>query len=298
MDLSTLLEFVKIAKEEKPGLWANIRAKRKRGEPAAKPGDKDYPDKEQWNKLTEESKDAFVNNTLALLGIEKLAVFNFSKPKNKHEVPKGGNLRVSMIYPNEGFTPESYALTVDSQTILNPDTVIIPTEDYQDFSDDPEYMTKLLSIPGVYEAIEKRQNQTKNASSPAWQRSEGKNREGGLNAKGRASYNRATGGHLKAPVTESNPKGKRAKRRKSFCSRMCGMKRVNTGAKAKRDPDSRINKSLRKWNCKCGSGDFDLFGLAELIKEAKAMKNKKRCWDGYKPVKGKKPYSEDSCEKA
>jgi hypothetical protein len=93
----------------------------------------------------------------------------------------------------------------------------------------------------------------KEAGTPAWQRSEGKNEEGGLNAKGRASYKAQTGGTLKAPVTESNPKGKRAKRQNSFCSRMCGMKRVNTGAKTKSDPDSRINKSLRKWNCKCSS---------------------------------------------
>lgn len=131
---------------ERPGLWANIRAKRARGEKPAKPGDKDYPDRKQWSKLT---KDA--------------------------------------------------------------------------------------------------------ASSPAWQRSAGKNPEGGLNAKGRASYKRETGGTLKAPVTESNPSGERAKRQNSFCSRMCGMKRVNTGSAAKSDPDSRINKSLRKWNCKCGA---------------------------------------------
>lgn len=91
------------------------------------------------------------------------------------------------------------------------------------------------------------------ASSPAWQRSEGKNDEGGLNEKGRKSYEREHGGDLKAPVTESNPSGERAKRRSSFCSRMCGMKRVNTGSKTKSDPDSRINKSLRKWNCKCSS---------------------------------------------
>lgn len=91
------------------------------------------------------------------------------------------------------------------------------------------------------------------ASSPAWQRSAGKNPEGGLNEKGRKSYERETGGNLKAPVTESNPKGERAKRQNSFCSRMCGMKRVNTGAETKSDPDSRINKSLRKWNCKCSS---------------------------------------------
>lgn len=109
------------------------------------------------------------------------------------------------------------------------------------------------------------------ADSPAWQRSAGKNPEGGLNEKGRKSYERETGGNLKAPVTESNPKGERAKRQNSFCSRMCGMKRVNTGAKTKNDPDSRINKSLRKWNCKCSSamefgkqaGMFS--GLAGLI---------------------------------
>jgi hypothetical protein len=147
---------------EKPGLWDNIRAKRARGEKPAKPGDKDYPDKEQWDKLSKES-----------------------------------------------------------------------------------------------------------AASPAWQRSEGKNPEGGLNAKGRASYKRETGGTLKAPVTESNPKGERASRQNSFCSRMCGMKRVNTGSKAKSDPDSRINKSLRKWNCKCGEEHGSLYEkVACLVKEA------------------------------
>ena len=93
----------------------------------------------------------------------------------------------------------------------------------------------------------------KSAGTPAWQRSDGKNEEGGLNEKGRKSYERETGGNLKAPVTESNPSGERAKRQNSFCSRMCGMKRVNTGASTAKDPDSRINKSLRKWNCKCSS---------------------------------------------
>lgn len=91
------------------------------------------------------------------------------------------------------------------------------------------------------------------ASSPAWQRSEGKNDEGGLNEKGRKSYEREHGGNLKAPVTQKNPKGEAKKRQNSFCSRMCGMKRVNTGASTAKDPDSRINKSLRKWNCKCSS---------------------------------------------
>ena len=93
----------------------------------------------------------------------------------------------------------------------------------------------------------------KSAGTPAWQRSAGKNDEGGLNEKGRKSYEREHGGNLKAPVTEKNPKGKAKARQNSFCSRMCGMKRVNTGASTAKDPDSRINKSLRKWNCKCSS---------------------------------------------
>ena len=54
------------------------------------------------------------------------------------------------------------------------------------------------------------------------------------------------GSKLKTAVTESNPKGKRAGRRKSFCSRMCGMKKRLTSAKTRRDPNSRINKALRK----------------------------------------------------
>lgn len=93
----------------------------------------------------------------------------------------------------------------------------------------------------------------KQSGTPAWQRSAGKNEEGGLNEKGRKSYEREHGGNLKAPVTEKNPTGKAKSRQNSFCSRMCGMKRVNTSADTAKDPDSRINKSLRKWNCKCSS---------------------------------------------
>ena len=92
------------------------------------------------------------------------------------------------------------------------------------------------------------------AKSEAWQRKEGKDPEGGLNAKGVASYRRANpGSKLQTAVTTEPsklaPGSKKAKRRKSFCSRMKGMKSKLTSAKTARDPDSRINKSLRKWNC-------------------------------------------------
>jgi hypothetical protein len=88
-------------------------------------------------------------------------------------------------------------------------------------------------------------------TSPAWQRKEGQNPEGGLNAKGRASYNSATGGKLRPPVSreQASKSSAAAARRKSFCARMEGAKRKLAGAKAQRDPNSRINKALRKWDC-------------------------------------------------
>ncbi len=90
--------------------------------------------------------------------------------------------------------------------------------------------------------------------TPAWQRKEGKNPEGGLNQKGVESYRRENpGSKLQTAVTTEpsklKPGSKAANRRKSFCSRMKGMKAKLTSAKTANDPDSRINKSLRKWNC-------------------------------------------------
>ena len=85
------------------------------------------------------------------------------------------------------------------------------------------------------------------AKSPAWTRKEGKNPKGGLNAKGRASA-KAQGMNLKAPAPKPKTE-KDAARRKSFCARMSGMKKKLTSEKTRNDPDSRINKSLRAWNC-------------------------------------------------
>ena len=78
----------------------------------------------------------------------------------------------------------------------------------------------------------------------AWQRKEGKSQSGGLNEKGRKSYEKENpGSNLQRPQPEGGS------RRDSFCARMKGMKRKLTSAKTANDPDSRINKSLRAWNC-------------------------------------------------
>ena len=92
----------------------------------------------------------------------------------------------------------------------------------------------------------------KRGGSPAWTRKEGKSESGGLNQKGVDSYRAANpGSKLKTAVTTKPSKlkkgSKAAKRRKSFCARMKGMRKRqkpsnNTG-------DDRLSKSLRKWNC-------------------------------------------------
>ncbi len=140
--MKTFREFRELA-EAKRGLYANIHAKRKRGERSARPGESDYPDKDAFKKAARTAK-------------------------------------------------ESFELTQEAA---------------------------------------------------AWTKKSGKNKEGGLNEKGRRSYEKENpGSDLKAPSKKvGNP------RRASFCARMKGMRKRqkpsnNTG-------DDRLSKSLRKWNC-------------------------------------------------
>jgi len=83
-----------------------------------------------------------------------------------------------------------------------------------------------------------------------WQKVNRQDKTDGLSQKAVDAYRRENpGSKLKTAVTEKNPTGKRADRRASFCRRMKGMKSKLTSAETARDPDSRINKALRRWNC-------------------------------------------------
>ena len=98
--------------------------------------------------------------------------------------------------------------------------------------------------------------------TPAWQRSEGKNPKGGLNAKGRSSYNAETGGNLKAPVKSGdNP------RRASFLARMGGM----AGAEYKDGEPTRLLLSLKAWGA---SSKADAKAKAKSISERNKAKAK------------------------
>ena len=85
-------------------------------------------------------------------------------------------------------------------------------------------------------------------ATPAWQRKAGQSKSGGLNARGRASYNRRTGGNLKPPVSAKAAKKSpaKAKRRKSFCARMKGMPGP---LKDKKGRPTRKALALKRWRC-------------------------------------------------
>lgn len=83
-----------------------------------------------------------------------------------------------------------------------------------------------------------------------WQSVNKKDSTDGMSQKAVNAYRRENpGSKLKTAVTEKNPTGKRAARRKAFCSRMGGMKKRLTNPENARDPDSPINKALRRWRC-------------------------------------------------
>ena len=235
----------------KPGLWANIHAKKERGETVAKPGDKDYPDAKNWKKVTNES--------------EKKALFGFgAKKKPGMTIEEASKLIDPMLLARAAMVNELFEASKDptgkavKQKFRNP-------KFRQSFF---EGMT-----PEMYDVISV-VNEKK--ASPAWQTSEGKSESGGLNDKGRASL-KAQGHDIKRPQPEGGP------RKDSFCARMKGMKAKLTSNETARDPDSRINKSLRKW--KCGS---TVEKLAFLMKTAK-------CWQGYERVPGTKAMTPGSC---
>ena len=112
-----------------------------------------------------------------------------------------------------------------------------------------------------------------------WQKVNKSDKTDGMSKKAVKAYRRENpGSKLKTAVTKDPSKIKKGssddKRRKSFCARMSGMKKAHASAKTKRDPDSPINKALRRWNCE------------ESVEES--LRTENPCWKGYEPVGTKK----------
>jgi hypothetical protein len=145
---------------------------------------------------------------------------------------RGKTYSVRMFFPQVGM-PNRKDVTSEIQKIY-PGALVL------------QYKVSSLQpgMPLIQVVNSKSKNYAMNEGA-AWTKKSGKNSKGGLNEKGRKSYEADNpGSDLKAPSKKvGNP------RRASFCARMKGMKAKLTSAKTARDPDSRINKSLRAWNC-------------------------------------------------
>jgi len=117
------------------------------------------------------------------------------------------------------------------------------------------------------------------ADSELWQTKKGENKNGGLNEKGRENYNKSHHAHLKAPQPEGGS------RKSSFCARMKGMKAKLTSEKTAHDPDSRINKSLRKWKCDADEVKNELSNIVDaLIDYAESIPDEDPCWQDYHQI--------------
>jgi len=152
---------------------------------------------------------------------------------------RGKTYSVRMFFPQVGM-PNRKDVTTEIQKVY-PDALVL------------QYKISGLQpgMPLIQVVNSKSKNYNMNEESAAWQRKEGKNPEGGLNAKGVASYRRENpGSKLQTAVTTEpsklKPGSKAANRRKSFCARMGGMPGPMKDEKGR---PTRKALSLRKWNC-------------------------------------------------
>ena len=227
--------------EKGPGLWANIHAKRERikrgsGERMRKPGSKGAPTPEALKSAKEE--------------------FEMEEAANPAQ-----QAAIAIAMKKAGKKPKSEEYTGAEKTTKNAED---PASRF--VGTDALTNTYKNATPGqsvkkvVKEVVEKNLYEMYNCGckkcgelEESGLRAKHKSPSGGLTQAGRNYYNRTAGANLKAPVTTKPSKlkkgSKAAKRRKSFCARMGGMKKRLTSAKTARDPNSRINKALRKWNC-------------------------------------------------
>jgi len=180
------------------------------------------------------------------------------KGKHKEGTKVKGGVRVNNCVPNEsveeaGSPAQQAAIAINMKKHhKKPKNEDVYTEEELNLLFDS--LEEMFDAMGIHEDNFDAFTDENLSEAAAWQKKSGKNKNGGLNKKGVASYRREhPGSKLQTAVTTKPSKlkkgSKASKRRKSFCARMKGMKKSRTGAKTKRDPNSRINKSLRKWNC-------------------------------------------------
>jgi hypothetical protein len=280
-----------LEEDKKKGLWDNIHARREKGLPRKKPGQKGYPETLDIDEDLEQAR-----KNVGASKCWKGKVAKGTKIKNGKEVPNcvpaesvtiedaNGNPYVEFVdlIKPDPLVSETYRLPPNNGNILLVTVmwrgatystkmffpqINIPSR--KDVTDEIQKVypgAKVLAYqpsnfqPGQALIVTDRRSKNYLITNKTigeeveleedWQSVNRKDKTDGLSQKAVNAYRRENpGSKLQTAVTEKKPKGKRKKRRKSFCSRMKGMKSKLTSAKTARDPDSRINKALRRWNC-------------------------------------------------
>jgi len=284
LDLDTELH------KEKKGLWANIHARREKGLPKKKPGQKGYPktlDIEEglkqarknvgaskcWTgKKVDPNQPTKIKNGKEVpncvpesITIEDANGNTFAEISDVISIPKNTNEDEVCAYcgcdPCEcegNGLDEAVRIPAKSGNLLMVVVmwrgktyglrVFFPQSKMPNKKEVEQEIQKIYPESRVtyFQKVEREPGQPfLQVEGAAWTKKSGKSESGGLNEKGRRSYERENpGSDLKAPSKKvGNP------RRKSFCARMKGMKSKLTSSKTANNPNSRINKSLRAWNC-------------------------------------------------
>lgn len=209
--------------DEKKGLWDNIHARRKAGKPPKKPGEKGYP---KTLDIDEGLKQARKN-----VGVSKCwpgKVAKGTKMKGGREVPNCVPANEDTCISFSQFMQVAEAKKVKIQTTKPIEWKI------EDIGPGKKVVKTTTSKGWKNEEVEI-------AEVAAWQRKEGKNPKGGLNERGRKSYEAENPGSDLKPPQSSGP------RHNSFCARMGGMPGPMKDEKGK---PTRKALSLRKWKCR------------------------------------------------
>jgi hypothetical protein len=263
--MAKMISFKGYLEEGKRGLWDNIHAKRKRikagsGERMRKPGEKGRPTAADFKAASESFEQAFNVLEEAATSIDK-GEYDYEGQMARTQLQtilRNSKDLVDMLSDDENM-PEwvQSKITLAQDYISSVRDYLQSREELEEQFDMIEtVIEELATAKGVDSDILWEQLDSitdEELLEYAIDKKGHKSSEGGLTQKGVDAYNRKTGGNLQTAVTTKpsklKPGSKAANRRKSFCARMGGMKSKLTSAKTARDPDSRINKALRKWNC-------------------------------------------------
>jgi hypothetical protein len=208
-----------LTESAKKGLYYYVNKRKKAGTSRSKNNPK-APSEQDWKNAAKTAKNEGGNPRQAAIAIAKRESGKYNKD--------GERIKEELSLDQQFDLIEEMVETIAEQHGI--DSALV-WEDFESLNDDD-----LCTL------------------SEDWQKVNKRDKTDGMSRKAVKAYRRENpGSKLKTAVTTKPSKlkkgGKASKRRKSFCARMSGMKRAHAGAKTKRDPDSPINKALRRWNC-------------------------------------------------